>query len=529
MMFDESVRKYDGTRPFSRAAQYVHDPHYSDQSGIYGGQKVAACTEYSGAYAGMIIGQRSLRKFLPEEDANRWPPVTKDELDTILPADVLTGWDRTRKGPFVCHTALTGRLAGWIGDLMLILPQSILFGIPRTMEEAFETTQMCGGYTNAYTIETYRSRWPHPSLYASWDYAPIWPMSVIWGPADYYGVLQPSAYLYKRAQEPLHVLMQMDPEELMKNPQGFDVYPKVFQPGGQFKGRVYVVSDLDGPVGELTAEVNILDSRFESLHEVNMNLADMESGPATAFLGEVVWDIPVSIPNQTALVCVSLKDDAGTLLSRSVYPIWISSERAELVREWGPRRDHGPWLTELKKTRTKLRLTPISRQASFSGESDVKPLVDGNGQVTPHPRFARPLPQGERHSEFPLPWRERDRVRGKSLNEDYLPSGKNRCASVVLEVENIGEKPAFHTGMEIANADCRYLFDDNYFTLMPGETKQVTATIDRSIEPFYDYVREELIEPVGGELVFEARAWNAPAETATVAVRRLALPAHSRF
>ena len=86
----------------------------------------------------------------------------------------------------------------------------------------------------------------------------------------------------------------------------------------------------------------------------------------------------------------------------------------------------------------------------------------------------------------------------------------------VLEVTNIGDKPAFHTGIEITNADCRYVCDDNYFMLMPGETKRVTFEIDRSIQPFYDCVKPELIEPVGSELRFTATAWNAPAEVCTV-------------
>ena len=470
-MFADSVKTLDGTRPFSRAAQYVNDPHYNDQSGFYGGQKIAACTEYAGAYAGMIIGQRSLRKFLPEEDAGRWPPVTKDELDTVLPPDALVGWDKSRRGPFVCHTALTGRLAGWIGDLMLILPQCILFGPPRTMQEAFDVSQMCGGYTNAYTIETYRSRWPLPSLYASWDYAPIWPMSVIWGPVDYYGVLQPAAYYYMRAQAPLHVLMQLDPKEHMKVGQPMDAFPKIFEPGGQFKGRVYVASDLDRPVSECTADVLILDSRFETLHTESMRVHSIEKGPSSVLLGSVAWDIPASLSNQTAIVCVSLKDKGGRLVSRSAYPIWISSERGKLVTDVPTRRDHGPWLTELKKSPTKLKITPVSAQASFS-------------------------------------------------DKDYLPSGKQRCARVVLDVANIGDKPAFHTGVEITNADCRYIFDDNYFMLMPGETKRVTVEIDRSIQPFYEYVKKTLIQPLGNELEFTVTAWNAPSRAATIPVGR---------
>ena len=169
------------------------------------------------------------------------------------------------------------------------------------------------------------------------------------------------------------------------------------------------------------------------------------------------------------MVCVSLKNAAGKLVSRSVYPIWISAERAQLVHDVATRRDHGPWLTELKQAPTKLRLRTISKKASFSGE-------------------------------------------------DYLSAGTQQCAKVVVEVANIGHRPAFHTGIEITNADCRYLCDDNYFTLMPGETRQVKIEIDRSLEPFYDFIRPELIQPVGGELKLTASAWNAPAEACTVAV-----------
>jgi len=471
-MFQESVAKYDGTRPFSRAAQYVNDPHYNDESGTYGGLNPAACTEYSGVYAGNIIRDRSLRKFLPEEDVNRWPPVTKEGLEQFLPQDVATRLDSSKRGSFVFHTALTGRLEGmgWPGDLTVLMPQWVFFGNPRTMDEAFEISQVCGGYTTGYIAETFRSRWPHPSLYASWDYAPIWPMSIIWGPADYYGVVQPCAYYYKRAQEPLHVLMQLDAREPVKMPvQPLNAFSKVYEPGEEFKGRVYVVSDLDHPVGAHTAEVQVLDSKFDLLEQGSMPMSGIEGGPSLLLLGTFTWLIPASTPNQTALVCVSLKDKTGKLVSRSVYPIWISSERVRLVTDVPTRRDHGPWLTELKKSPTRLRLTPLSKVVSFSGD-------------------------------------------------DYLPSGREHCATAVLDVTNIGDKPAFHAGIEITNADCRYICDDNYFMLMPGETKRVKFEIDRSIQPFYEYVRKELIQPVASKLEFTATAWNAPAESTVVAV-----------
>ena len=61
-MLEQSVGKYDGDRPFSRSAQYVNDPHYNDQSGAYGGLKIAACSEYSGGYAGNLLPEALVAK-----------------------------------------------------------------------------------------------------------------------------------------------------------------------------------------------------------------------------------------------------------------------------------------------------------------------------------------------------------------------------------------------------------------------------------------------------------------------------------
>ncbi len=471
-MFEESVAKYDGTRLFARAAQYVNDPHYNDESGGYGGLSPAACTEYGGAFDANILSKRSLKMFLPEADVKRWPPTTKENLASLLPPDKLDGWDNSRRGAFLFHTALTGRCEGWgwPGDLTVLLPQWLLVGVPSTMDEAFQVSQVYGGYTASYTVETFRSRWPHPSLYASWDYAPIWPMSIIYGPVDYYGVVLPSAYYYKRAQAPLHVLMQYAPSEVIKTPVvPLNAFPKIYQPGDQFQGHVFVASDLNHSIGAHSAQVQVFDSKLDLVHEGIMKLDGMASGPASLPLGTFTWDIPSSMPNQVALVSVSLRNESGELVSRSVYPIWISSERAKLISDVYVRRDDGPWLTDLKKAPTKLSITPVTTRVSFSGK-------------------------------------------------DYLPSGTQRCAKAVLEVTNIGDKPAFHTGIEITNADCRYVCDDNYFFLMPGESKRVTFEIDRSIQPFYEYVKPGLIQPVGSQLEFTATAWNAPAESAVIAV-----------
>ena len=466
--------EYDGTRLFSRAAQYVNDPHYNDESGAYGGLKPAACTEYSGGYAGSILRERSLRKFLPEEDVERWPPVTKEKLEPYLPRDVASRLDNSRRGAFVFHTALTGRCEGWgwPGDLTILLPQWVFFGNPRTMDEAFELSQVCGGYTTAYTAETFRSRWPYPSLYASWDYAPIWPMAIIWGPMDYYGVVLPCAYYYKRALEPLHVLMQLKAKEYVKTPVlPLNAFPKIYEPGEKFEGPVFVVSDLDHAVGKHTAQAQLFDSNLDLMHESTMNVTGIEKGPSSLSLGTFTWDIPKSLPDQVALVCVSLRDAGGKLVSRSAYPIWISSERSKLIADVSTRRDHGPWLTDLQKAQTKLEIVSVNKEAAFSGT-------------------------------------------------DYLPAGERHCAGVCVEVTNTGRKPAFDTGVEITNADCRYTCDDNYFVLMPGETKRITFDIDRSTQPFYECVKRDLVEPIGGELEFTVTAWNAPAEVVRIPVRQ---------
>ncbi len=399
--------------------------------------------------------------------------MTKEKIQGDLPPDVAARLDNSRRGPFVFHTALTGRCDawGWPGDLTVLLPQWAFFGNPRTMDEAFDMSQASGGYTMSYIAETFRSRWPNPSLYASWDFAPIWPMSIIWGPMDYYGVVLPCAYAYKRAQEPLHVLMQLKAKQYVKTPvAGINAFPKIYQPGETFEGPIFVVSDLDHAVGKHIVDVQIFDSHLDLLRESTIDVPGVDQGPSSRALGAYAWDIPKTMPNQIALICVSLRDAAGKLVSRSAYPIWISSERNKLIGDVATRRDHGPWLTDLKRAATRLGIVPVSKEAAFS-------------------------------------------------QDDYLP-GDQHCASVCVEIANIGSKPAFQTGVEITDADCRYLCDDNYVVLMPGETKRITFEIDRSTQLFYERVRNELIQPIGKELQFTARAWNAPAETTTIPVRR---------
>lgn len=471
-MFEQSVAKYDGTRLFNRSAQYVNDPHYADETGFYGGTNLAACTEYSGVYAANILGSRSLAKFLPAEDVHRWPPVTKEKLERLIPQDLHAAWDNSRRGPFVFHTALTGRCEGWgwPGDLTVILPQWVFFGVPRTMDEAFRISQVSGGYTTSYTAETFRSHWPHPSLYASWDFAPIWPMSIIWGPVDYYGAVLPCAYYYKRAQEPLHVMMQLDSKDYVKTPVlPLNAFTKIYEPGDQFKGRVYVASDLDHALSEHMAEVQVFDSKLDQVYEGSMVMKGIGKGPSSAFLGNFLWSIPASMPNQVALVCVTLRDAAGKQVSRSCYPIWISSEFSKLIKDPEARIEHAPRLTELAAAQTKLRIRPVSKSVRFS-------------------------------------------------QKDYLPGGDQHCGRAVLEITNVGAKPSFHTGVEITNADCRYTCDDNYVLLMPGESKRITIDIDRTTQPFFEYVKPELVEPVGRELRFTASAWNAPEVVVAVPV-----------
>lgn len=473
--FEQCVAKYDGSRLFARAAQYVNDPHYNDESGDYGGLNPAACTEYAGAYAGSILGERSLRKFLPADDVKRWPPVTKEKIAPFLPSGVAARLDNSRRGAFVFHTALTGRCDawGWPGDLTILLPQWLFFGKPRSMDEAFEQSQVSGGCTTAYVAETFRSHWPHPSLYASWDFAPIWPMAIIWGPMDYYGSVLPCAYYYKRAQEPLHVLMQLKTKAYVKTPvAGINAFTKIYAPGENFEGQIFVVSDLDHAVAKHTVRAQIFDSNLDLILEKMLDVPKVEQGPSALSLGAFIWSIPKTLPNQVALVCVSLMDADGKLASRSAYPIWISSERNKLISDVAARRDDGPWLTDLKHAKTELKLTAITQEAVFA-------------------------------------------------DDDYLPSGDHRCAHICVDVVNSGSKPAFHTGVEITNADCRYICDDNYFVLMPGETKRITLQIDRSTAPFFECVRNELVEPLGSELELSAAAWNAPAEVARIPVRQI--------
>ncbi len=440
-MFERMLAQHDGTRPFTRSSPWGGDLHYANEN-TYDISNFAACSEYSGAFDGSIVQMRALSKFVPAADVTRWPPTTTEKLNLYLPSDVLQGWDNTQRGPFAFHTALTDRLPGWVGDMELVIPTWLYFGVPRSMEDAIEFSQIHNGLMTSYIMEAYRAHWPLPSLYVSWDYAPIWPMSITWGPIDYYGGVQPCAYYYKRGQEPLHVLMQY----------GANSYPRAYAPGQQFEGKVYVVSDLDSAISDYTVSVSVLNAQLQRVTQSQFTLSNLAAGPSTAQVGTFSWQIPAGMTAQPMLVALFLKNSAGEIASRSVYPIWVTPEASAMMADPSIRRDRGPWLTQLKSAQTQFLISRVSQSVDFTGDE----------------------------------------------------------ATAVLDITNIGTKPAFNTGLEIEGADCRYICDDNYFYLLPLETKRVTVQINKGLHPFYEGVKPELIHPVGASLRFTVNAWNAP-------------------
>jgi hypothetical protein len=448
---EDAVSEYDGTRPFTRASPWGGDLHYANEN-TYDLGGFPACTEYSGAFDGSIVHSRALNKFLPAEDVERWPPTTTENLSPYLPADLLSNWDNSRRGPFAFHTALTDRLPGWVGDMELVIANWLYFGVPRSMQDAIEISQLHNGFMTSYIMDAFRAHWPLPSLYASWDYAPIWPMSITWGPVDYYGGVQPCAYYYKRAQAPLHVLMQY----------GSNSVPRAYAPGQQFQGKIYVVTDLATALSNHKVDVGIWNDEGQKIVQSQYLVASIPSGPASVWVTDYNWTIP-AMRAQPVLVVLTLKDNVGRQVSRSVYPLWITPEASAMMADHTIRRDRGPWLTQLKTAQTQLALTPVSTQATFEGEE----------------------------------------------------------AEVVLRIGNTGSRLAFNTGIEISNSDCRYICDDNYFCLLPGESRTVTVRINKQLHPFYERVQPALVRPVGADLQFVAKAWNAPSVTVSVPTSNL--------
>ena len=215
--------------------------------------------------------------------------------------------------------------------------------------------------------------------------------------------------------------------------------------GETFAADINLLNDTEDPVKECTYEAKLITVRGKTLAE--------KSGPArtgansSSKIGRIEFGIPGEMAGKTIFVSVSLKAADGSAVSDALYPIAVTGAgNAEGYAD------------------------------IFAGMGSMPPAVVG---VTP----ARPEITMEKSA------------RGSC---DLTLSNPSDKLAFFIRVRLLEESETLRTG-----------YSDNYVSLLPGESKGVSVTL-QSTKP----------ESLPSRLRFEISGWNTPVQTVDVNVAR---------
>jgi hypothetical protein len=183
--------------------------------------------------------------------------------------------------------------------------------------------------------------------------------------------------------------------------------------GETFKADIYLLNDTQNPLKECTFIAKLINSESEILTEKSGS-AKTGANSSTK-MGGIEFKIPETMKGKTFFVSVELKDTSGEKISDALYPIAVS--------ETGNLEDYNNIFAELNKmAKLSLKVEPVN------SESIIENTGIGNGK---------------------------------------------------LRISNTANNPAFfiRTRMVEESDMLRALYNDNYISLLPGETKTISVNL----------------------------------------------------
>ncbi|HUY12917.1 MAG TPA: beta-mannosidase [Terriglobia bacterium] len=266
-----------------------------------------------------------------------------------------------------------------------------------------------------------------------------WSLTVPW-PIEFFAYIDglnrstAAYYFLKRTYEPTHITVRLP--------------DLIWGAGEEVLVDVSVIQAPPQELSGLAASVDVYDTHFKRLWHASRAI-ELKAGPSVNDLELGKFKIPRDLEAHYFLMVAELRNQQGTLLSRSVYwprclkqmgdPAfrrqYRSSPQPSLVF------NHGPWLRrEVATTRTTLELNLVA-----------------NRRLGPH------------------------------------------RSEIVVNVRNTGSRPAFLVHFKVLCTNCASYATDNFFWLDPGETRLVRIRI--------------LLKGVEAPERVVVDAWNAPATT----------------
>ena len=419
-ILERSVRDFDGTRLFFRTTPDAGDIHtYPDMDPTWYRHLYSLVPFMSETGPHSVPEARAIRKF-----------VSADELAGPL-RNINTPAFMNSHPEFVYHNMeyATNRTV-----LLLARASQVDDMSAPSLEQYADAGQAATGEFLQIVSDIMQANYPVTAGLAPWVYNTPWPLSTFCMFVDYDGQPVASYYFLKRTYEPTHIAI--------------DFPHLVWGKGEKFPLALSVVHSRPAPLKGLTATLEILDQRFQSLWRGERTL-DVKPGPSVAHLNLGEFAIPDSLEDRFFYLVAELKGAGGKLISRSVnWPRVLSlmddpafHAKYRSAPQLSLTFDRGPWL------RKQVAAEPSSLEAH---------LVRRRGE------------------------------------------GKDRTLFEV-RVHNTGAKPAFYTEVNIDGADRTFYAGDNGFWLAPGEERLLDVhVLWRDRDP-----------AARGKAVLTVGAWNA--------------------
>ncbi len=310
------------------------------------------------------------------------------------------------------------------------------FGASSSLEEFVSKSQLYQAIANKFNMEFCRENKFQNSGLLIWQYNDIWP-TLSWALVDWYGTPKPSYFFLKRASRPLHI--------------SGDYKKYLWEVGEEFQSDIHILNDSYEEVSDMTYQASLLDIDSKTLAQ--------KSGAASVGANKSVkvdnikWRIPESYEGETFFLSVRLLGKDKKLISEGIYPIAISRMA---IKEKKGERSIKEWYLEIS-----------DKFSSIFAELNELPEVSLQSK----------------------------------LSKKAVKLNKEGVGKLVINLTNPSKKLAFFIRVRL-NAEPGEIFpfySDNYFTLLPEETRSVNVKIVNRGNVSGTYSTK-----------FEISGWNCP-------------------
>jgi len=255
-----------------------------------------------------------------------------------------------------------------------------------------------------------------------WQYDDSWP-TLSWSLVDWYGTPKPAYYFLKRASQPLAI--------------SADYEKYLWEAGDTLSSDIYILNGNYRAFDSLTYR-SVLYNIEGKLLTKKLGMVSVVANKSVK-VSTLKWLIPDSYKGKTLLLSVQLRDKKGKIISQGTYPLAVSKQHVNI--------------RDLKKVSNWKGLTGYYNKyyKGIFSELNVLPKMSLRS----------------------------------SLSENVVSLDNHGEAKLHIKLSNSSGTLAFFVRLRLNPAPYKLFvsYSDNYFSLLPGESKDVVVHIsDRRLK-----------------------------------------------